>query len=141
MKTTTQTKPTYLTFIDFLYMVVLFLLSQSFQSNRRKMAEEDKKSFESVEQLMASVSVTYCEVFCPSRRRGVPQVMNYSNGWRQIILKLLIFLMYYSGKILTNQYSRITLQMYFPIMMKLIWKYFCDCCMKQMNICRSTMNK
>lgn len=35
----------------------------------------------SIEEIKASVSITYCEVFGPSRRRGMAQVMNYHPGW------------------------------------------------------------
>jgi len=35
----------------------------------------------SIEEIKASVSITYCEVFGPSRRRSVSQVMNYHPGW------------------------------------------------------------
>ena len=48
---------------------------------RRRLSDQDVQRRKSLEQIKASVCITYCEVFGPSRRRGVSQIMNYSQGW------------------------------------------------------------
>ena len=57
--------------------------------------QQQNREAKTVEQLKASVSVTYCEVFCSSRRRAMPQIMNYSTGWRWIYVITKIENIYY----------------------------------------------